>query len=84
MSATPGWRVRSASKSSLWIARVSAFSTATTVALRGELSSSSAISPNVSPGPIRLSITVSPSGVPIRTAKRPVWTRCSVSAGSPR
>ena len=68
MSATAGWRSRSASKSSLWIERVSPFSTATTVALRGAVSSSSAISPKLSPGPIRLSITVSPSGVLIRTA----------------
>src|SRR4051812_9100396 len=84
MSATTGCRARSASKSSLWIARVSARSIATTVALRELPASSSAISPNVSPGPTRFSTTVSPSGVLMRTANRPRCTRCSVSAGSPR
>src|SRR4051794_30586242 len=83
MSGTDGCRAFSPSKSILWIARVSAFSSATTVALRRPTSSSSAISPNVSPGPTIESITVPPSGVWIRTAKRPVCTRWIVSAGSP-
>jgi hypothetical protein len=63
--------------------RVSPASSAATVALRrASASPSSDISPNMSPGPRIDRIAVSPSGVATRTAKRPLSTRCSVSAGS--
>ena len=54
---------------------VSPGSRAVTVALRSP-SVITASSPNVSPGPRIPRATVSPSGVPMRTSKRPLATRC--------
>jgi hypothetical protein len=61
--------------------RVSPASRAVTVALRSP-AVITASSPNVSPGPRIPRATVSPSGVPMRTSKRPLTTRCTESAGS--
>ena len=56
---------------------------ATIVALRGARGLSSASSPKKSPGPSTLSVAMSPNSVVTRAAKRPLWIRWSVSAGSP-
>src|SRR5262245_43807292 len=71
-------------KSSRRTERVSADSSAETVAERRAPGASSDSSPNASPGPSTSSRELSPSGVVTRTANRPLTIRCSVSAGSSR